>query len=242
MILLSIANGFVIVNGINGPPVTSSAPSDKLLSFNLNLTARHGEATADWIRETQADWVLLQEVTPSHLPFLESLKDSYPHQAIRPHPSYWGLAILSKHPLINEVVTQNQTANFFTLSVQSVGNNGGGLTILNTHLEPPVSHEKFQRREIQLAALKMALDRIKGPLVIGGDFNATPWSPLYRDLLSQNRLLASGSVLWSWPSGWLLPGIPIDHFFGRDGAQVRVLSAGPDLGSDHKPLLADVAF
>ena len=80
-------------------------------------------------------------------------------------------------------------------------------------------------------------------MIVAGDFNATPWSPHFRDLLATTGLRDAGSGrgwLPTWPT-WLGPaGIPIDHVLVKGPVTVAGLSLGPDVGSDYRPLVADL--
>lgn len=84
--------------------------------------------------------------------------------------------------------------------------------------------------------------------MLAGDFNATPWSPFFRDFLRHSRVSAGAST-WSlnptWPAGsvgTVLLRIPLDHC--RVSADLAVVSqqVGPDIGSDHFPLQTDLAI
>lgn len=86
-----------------------------------------------------------------------------------------------------------------------------------------------------------------GPVVIVGDFNATQHSLVYKRL--ENSGLRSAhedrgrGYASTWPNGaWLLPPIRIDQaFLSRDVACIKI-AEGAGEGSDHKPLVVDVAL
>ena len=79
-------------------------------------------------------------------------------------------------------------------------------------------------------------------LLLGGDFNSTPWSFARRrdDRAFGLQRLTRG--MFSWPA-WAgaLTAFPIDHVYA--GADWRLLDVrrGPNLGSDHYPLVVRVA-
>jgi endonuclease/exonuclease/phosphatase family metal-dependent hydrolase len=84
------------------------------------------------------------------------------------------------------------------------------------------------------------------PLVIMGDFNASPWSPAFQELLHRTTLLDARLGFGLLPtqhgdgavSRWLWR--PIDHCLHSPDVLVRSLRTGPDLGSDHLPLVAEL--
>jgi endonuclease/exonuclease/phosphatase (EEP) superfamily protein YafD len=85
------------------------------------------------------------------------------------------------------------------------------------------------------------------PLILAGDFNMTADSPTYRETLSRygNAFSRSGFGFGHterpFKHGSLF-GIRIDHvLFGPDWQPCRCW-VGPELGSDHLPVIADLAL
>ncbi|MEP7209475.1 MAG: endonuclease/exonuclease/phosphatase family protein [Alphaproteobacteria bacterium] len=81
-----------------------------------------------------------------------------------------------------------------------------------------------------------------------GDFNATPWSSVPRQLDGSTPLVLRTHALFSWPtlSGALgmvgvrasLAFAPIDHVYPERGLRLTELRRGPNIGSDHYPVIA----
>jgi endonuclease/exonuclease/phosphatase (EEP) superfamily protein YafD len=77
-----------------------------------------------------------------------------------------------------------------------------------------------------------------------GDFNVTPWSPLFADLLRDSGL-ADSCRGFGWQPTWptRLPAmfrIPIDHCLHGAGVAIVDRRVGPEIGSDHLPLLLEL--
>lgn len=91
--------------------------------------------------------------------------------------------------------------------------------------------------------LRVLLRHLAGAAVLG-DLNATPWSPRFRDLVAAAGLRQARrgfGLQASWgprPLPWAL--LPIDHVLLRGPWQVRSFRAGPRLGSDHRPVVAEL--
>jgi endonuclease/exonuclease/phosphatase (EEP) superfamily protein YafD len=90
-------------------------------------------------------------------------------------------------------------------------------------------------------------DRLRSPgvpVIVVGDFNATPWSramtPLYEVGLRDTMLGRGFSATWRREIPMIA--IPIDLILigGRISTQQRWL--GPDLGSDHRPVVAELLW
>jgi endonuclease/exonuclease/phosphatase (EEP) superfamily protein YafD len=123
--------------------------------------------------------------------------------------------------------------------------NGAPVSIVATHPMHPLSPANFAARNEQLEAVAAFAGDLDGPVVLIGDLNVTMWSPWYRHLRTQGRLTNARrgfGVLASWPT--FLPPImrlPIDHCLVSDDLVVADCRLGPDFGSDHLPLIVDVA-
>lgn len=81
-------------------------------------------------------------------------------------------------------------------------------------------------------------------LVIAADLNATPWSPGFRTLLQDGGLRHARQGVgilasWRWPPiPWIT--LPLDHFLFKGHLSMKNLRLGPDVGSDHLPLVAEL--
>jgi endonuclease/exonuclease/phosphatase family metal-dependent hydrolase len=118
------------------------------------------------------------------------------------------------------------------------------LHLMNTHLSISPHDRALQIRAL-LGAEWMAQADTDLPLVVCGDFNASPFSRVYRELARDLRDVQSCRSRRSatWPS--LLPFWCIDHMFVSKDVSVaacRVIRDGPARrASDHLPLVAEIA-
>jgi endonuclease/exonuclease/phosphatase (EEP) superfamily protein YafD len=94
----------------------------------------------------------------------------------------------------------------------------------------------------QLAAIG---DRARSdpPALVMGDLNATPWSRPFAELRAHGGLCDSRAgfgVQPSFPSASAALRIPIDHLLASCSIGVRDRRIGPDVGSDHLPVILDL--
>ena len=138
---------------------------------------------------------------------------------------------------------------------------GQEFTVVNTQLNWPIQINPlfrnglsiserlagtYQRKTREWRDLAQAINAIKGPVVLVGDFNSTPWSyalarfEAQTGLKRQTRNLATYPKLLYWSGRWreTLPILPIDHFFSRGNIGVFDVVTGNPAGSDHLPLIA----
>jgi endonuclease/exonuclease/phosphatase (EEP) superfamily protein YafD len=95
----------------------------------------------------------------------------------------------------------------------------------------------------QMLAVAQALRQTSGaPLIVGGDFNTPADSPLM-DLLRMAGLRPAFEEA-GWGYGYTRPalGIGLDQVLASPDCTVTRCRVGPDLGSDHRPVIAEVAL
>ena len=81
------------------------------------------------------------------------------------------------------------------------------------------------------------------PCIVAGDFNATPWSLPFRTLVARSGLVDTAlgrGVQATWNARYPAPRIPIDHILAPSGTRVVRRVVGPDIGSDHFPVEAEL--
>jgi endonuclease/exonuclease/phosphatase (EEP) superfamily protein YafD len=95
-----------------------------------------------------------------------------------------------------------------------------------------------------LDALATARPRFGKRVVVCGDFNTPPWSGPLRQFAAKARLHdVYGRGAWraySWPTWASVLRTPLDDCFVSDGVDVTDHHDGPDVGSDHRPLVVDI--
>ena len=84
------------------------------------------------------------------------------------------------------------------------------------------------------------------PTIVAGDFNMTPWSYRLQRLLASAGLRRHATFLRSWPTDRYpqfrlpAPAFLIDHVLSTPDIKSVSIRMGPNLGSDHLPVIARV--
>ena len=200
----------------------------------------------DWIRGKQPDIVLLVEVTHSWAEDLRQLEPDYPYRRSAPGWASTGLALFSRVPLADAELIAVGEGYEKALAVEAqMRIDGEPLTFIGSHPFSPVSPHQLTCRNQQLAELAKLVRRQRGPVVLMGDLNTSPWSPYFQDLLSASGLRDSRQgfgLQTSWPSFCWPVRIPIDHCLVSPGVAVHTREIGPDIGSDHFPVLVEFSI
>ena len=188
------------------------------------------------IRESGADAVTLQEVTPSMRAAVETLRDIYPRQlhcrnAIR----IGGVSVLSKvdGPKGRCAETRLLAAS---LPVRFAGHD---VAVTSLHLNWPWPHAQNE----QVARLATFFPANGLPVVMAGDLNAAPWSATAARLARMSGTTVATGYRPSWLATelpevvrpWI--GLPIDHAFAPQDMRLVSARVLGDAGSDHLPVL-----
>jgi endonuclease/exonuclease/phosphatase (EEP) superfamily protein YafD len=217
-------------------------PVFRLLSFNVWFRNPDMATTAAYIEQSRADAVVLLELTPSQAETLRPLLPSYPHYYIE--PSRMGAAVFTRWPVLAAESLQLAKEGAIAARVQ-VDWRGSPVTVLGVHLNWPLGPRNSKFRNEELAGVVAFSKAQREPLIVAGDFNLTPWSEYFGDALEESGLHDSArgfGLARSWPAQFALLGIRIDHcLLSRHWNSVRV-ETGPWLGSDHLPVVADLAL
>lgn len=221
------------------------APSNKLPQLSvLHLNADKGAADPWLYVNTQKpDIVFIQELTPDVvLP-----PSGYRVQVAEPQWNTRGIGMLVCDACDLAVVS----AEIITLPsvperpfVHAVVERGGQqFNLLSWHVIRPKFNEwiihAYNNEYVALAEW-VATQPAELPLLIIGDFNGTPWSPNFVELLDSAELHNSNTTPIpqpTWPGALAWPfGLPIDHAIHNSSAAIVSRTVGPHVGSDHRPL------
>ena len=217
-------------------------PVFRLLSFNVWFRNPDMARTAEYIEESRADAVVLLELTPSQAQALLPLLPSYPHYYIE--PSRMGAAVFTKWPVI-DAESYPLAPGGAVAARMRLDWRGSPVTVLGVHLNWPLGPRNSQYRTEELAGVVAFGKEHREPLIVAGDFNLTPWSEYFKDALDESGLHDSArgfGLARSWPAQFAPVGMRIDHcWLSREWQSVNV-DIGPSLGSDHLPLVADLAL
>ncbi|GAB5388587.1 MAG: endonuclease/exonuclease/phosphatase family protein [Alphaproteobacteria bacterium] len=190
----------------------------------------------------QVDALVLTELGPIGVAALnERLKDRFPYQEnAQAAESIFGVAILSRYPILSRQMHMPRGA-IYPVAEARLETPAGELTVLGLHPPPPTAGAFARQHRLIMGNAALAADSVEGPLVVAGDFNATPFGHQFKQMTEHAGLLdprLEHGYLPSWPSFRDWPTImPIDHILTRQ-ADVTCLQTAVVDGSDHHAMLA----
>jgi endonuclease/exonuclease/phosphatase (EEP) superfamily protein YafD len=232
---------------------TPGGPRLRVLTCNMHYLDVDPALLDDLVARDQPEVVAVQEWhKPSRKPEITG-----PDWHVRAIP---GLFLASRYPIRRMTVlgrnsnrpqglaahydleTPGGTVAFFSLHLASPRHELREAVLEATRVEEGVRATSDVRWE-QFAHLTRALEDVRGPVVLAGDFNTPPESAIFRDLLGDytDAFSAAG---WGW--GYTFSGgrttVRIDHVLAGKGWRCLRSWVGPDVGSPHRPVLADLVW
>ncbi len=225
--------------------VAANAPVN-LVAFNLLYRQEDPTLARAFLEEQSADILVLSEFTPRWRHKLRSLERTYPHFAFRDRWNQWGIAVYSKYPFedVEDLDLGDDQSSHLRILLQLPG---GRAEVYAVHLASPLSPRQAAQRNTQLRRLaaRIAAADPALPKIAVGDFNSTPFSPFFRDLLRDTGLRDGRrpfGLHYTWPALPVPFWIAIDHCLVSDNVAVTRVDRGPPAGSDHLPLKCVVSL
>jgi endonuclease/exonuclease/phosphatase (EEP) superfamily protein YafD len=213
----------------------------RVATFNLFVGNRNMPAAVAALREAGPDLLGLQEVSPEWGKAIGGLASTYPYTAVYPEPGCFGAALFSRFPITRQRFTNFGAAMPSTLLATVTLPTGAALEVAVVHTLPPLNAKFLATRNNQLRLLGSTLGGVPHSLILA-DFNASTWMPILQETFPATVWRNSREGYGALPTlGALGPlGIPVDHILVSRNIVVSASTAGPDLGSDHLPLFAEL--
>lgn len=209
---------------------------------NINSYNSKKELLINYITDTSPDVVMLVEFNSVWAEELLRFKNLYPHTKAIVKDGNFGMAVLSKFPLLEEKVYVDKENMIPAISLK--GHTVHGVINLGLlHAFPPIGAYGTMIRDQYLYTLSNNLKETIGPMLVCGDFNTTPWASIYKKIINQSDLnyIRNQKIPNTWPSSIGIPLLPIDHCLFRDLSVVKY-ERGPYIGSDHFPLIVHLVL
>lgn len=232
------------------PPVVSADPPPaanerrlRVVNANLLTSNRRPETLLDELLAADADVLILQEVSPVWVHFMEQrVFPEYPHRILESRGDAFGAAILSR---VEAIESDLQVVDGLPWPRMVIPFGVGSVEILCVHTLPPRTSAYVEGHLRQLDAVAdwaLADERTR---IVAGDFNSTVWSRFHgrmEERFDDAWNLAGDGFGFTWPNGLFnLPPARLDHVYVSRDLTVTEIEVGRGVGSDHRPLILTIA-
>jgi len=226
------------------PAAQAATPAFRFVSFNQYVGNGKPREVGRWLEQSQADVVAVLELSsPQAVQELSSALPSYPHV----HAGFgrWAdVTMFSRWPILEARFVELAPGGGQALKLR-VDWRAQPVSVVGVHLHWPIGEANVRFRNAELQGLAELARGTREPLLIGGDFNITQWSPVFDAAFAASTLqdCARGQgLVTSWPSFFPPAAIRIDHCLASRDWRVLRVSSGPSLGSDHRPMVNELAL
>lgn len=250
-LLVAVVNGwpllpYLLPGAIDAHPVEASM---RILFANVQKGNDNYQAFREQVNVEKPDIIGLAEVDGEWVEALTDLPGGYSYRVLYPRADAHGFALFSRWPVSVRGTPFHEDARHPGVVVVDLDLPQARTTLYLAHPNSPVTPADARVRNSQLRTISdmIRADPNRHQILIG-DLNTTPWSPRYklleREAALRNAAIGRGYVpTWpAWAPGSSLTKIPIDQCLLSEGLAVQRLRAGGRIGSDHLPLIVDVAL
>lgn len=223
----------------------------RVLTCNMHYRRPDPDNLDRLVTEARPDIVALQEWPGWKRSRVLAESDLHVHKTDR-------LFLASRYPLRRVVelgehsMTERGSVTRYELETPN-----GPITILSLHLASPRQElyetlhnwEKgsedlkgnSELRWKQHGYLRDQADEVSGPLLLAGDFNTPPESAIFRALWGgYSDAFSEAGLGWGYTFYGGRTTVRIDHILAGTGWHCERCWVGPDVGSPHRPVLADL--
>lgn len=223
--------------------------STRILFANVRFNNQNYDALRRLVELENPDVVGLAEVDDGWLEALSTLQSEYPHRVLHPDIDANGLALFSRFPVRELQVSPYIQGGMQAALIVDLEMPQATVSFYLAHPKSPTTPGSAAMRNVQLQELSRMIraDRNREQILIG-DLNITPWSPHYASLEMDGKLTNAAigrgyRPTWpAWTPGASFLRIPIDHCLLSEGLRVQNFRTGGKIGSDHLPLIVDIAI
>jgi endonuclease/exonuclease/phosphatase (EEP) superfamily protein YafD len=223
----------------------SGHPLRVMVSNVLTSNKRYGDFLR-YVQQEQPAVLVAMEINDEWQKQLQALKPILPYSIAVPSSDNFGIALFSKYPLEQAKIKNWGAGAYVVPSLQANITIGlTPLTLIATHPLPPLKPDYFMFRNQQMREIADQVNRLGNSAIVMGDLNMSMWSPYFRQFTQATKLHSSRQgfgVQPSWPVDSPLLQIPIDHCLVSSKIRVVNNRLGANIGSDHYPLITDLAI
>ncbi len=230
----------------------AAPPHVRFMTANLLMVNADTDGIIGEVIAARPDVLMLQEYTAEwHEAFQKALAADYPYNSVVMRDDSFGIALYSRTPFAGDVDQRYPLGRAGVEQMRAEIDLGGKrFALYNVHLLPPRTLLYNSEHRLQFADLVETLKKEQLPYVVCGDFNFPETAPQHTTLkragVREAHELAGFGRGTTWPVNsvfrYLMPGVRIDHVYLSPHLTATKCEPGVGRGSDHRPVVVDMAF
>lgn len=268
--LAGLTGARTLANTAVAAPLTDGSRPIKVISINIEHLFLGDAVLAAFLEQENADVIVIQESLwwlqerrweRLGVPVGGTGKNGFPDYL--KVGELGGLAVYSRFPIISEETriiegTLPPGANVYydadrELLSLTLETGDTPLHLVVIHPDSPRTKSRWKNKRRYFDEVDRLIKDLRtqddGSILAIGDWNSAPWSGRFHETLSD------GGLKTAYPDGWpqttrfffdyrlhWILGSPVDQFGVSDDIQLVDVSLGPHIGSDHLPLIVELAL
>ena len=250
-LVAAAVNAGLVAPWFFGSPAGTLGDADRdlrLMVLNVRGSNEKFDPILELLRRDRPDLVVLNEVDPTWLDRIRSLNTGY--ELYDATQGKFGILLLSSGQ-IESVEVETFTERWSPSLVARLDVDGRPAVLIATHPPAPLDSKTWESRNEHLEDIASYVGGLTDPVLVAGDLNITMWSPHFDELLEKSDLFETRdgygvqptfpASRWGLDLPWPLR-VPLDHVLASEEWTVLGCKTGPNVGSDHLPLIVDVAL
>ena len=218
----------------------------RLLSSNVLMDNRNAPALLSLVHKHQPDVLVVLESDQWWQTQLDTL-DDYPHRLACPMDNLYGMHIYSKYeltdPQINFLVEDDKPS--MTAKLKLDEQHSVEFHVMHPAPPAPGENDESIERDVELLLVAKRVAGIRHPVIVAGDLNDVAWSAttrLFREISGLKDPRTGRGMFNTFNARHWFIRWPLDHVFVSSHFKLVKLLRLPDIGSDHFPLLVELAL
>lgn len=240
LLIAFVSNLFLIYPYLKFSKSKNKIKADlKVMFINIYMNNLKLKKITDYIIKIHPDIIGIAEYCTEHQEIMKTLVPFYKNSfGICKYKSGFGFAFFSKYKFKEFYRGGDEHMPF---SIFEIFHPKQNFYVGVFHPNPPIGPKRFKKFIKQISELELVA---KENIIVMGDFNASPWCYYFRKFLKTTNLKDPRKI-FGLNFSWLrfTPfSLPIDHILASKNFKYLNFKIDKHLGSDHRPVIAEISF
>lgn len=219
----------------------------RIMSANVLMTNHRAEDLLRIVRAERPDVLITLETNLWWEQALSGLEADYPHRLRCPLENLYGMHLFSRFPIEDAKIQFLVEPDLPSMHMLLVLPSGRRVRLHCLHPAPPSPTENptSQERDVELVMVGRSVVNAKFPVIVSGDLNDVAWSATTRLFRKVSGLLdprIGRGMFNTFHAHYPFFRWPVDHIFHSEDFTLVRLARLPACGSDHFPVLVELAL